>query len=725
MATDPLSNFKSSPFVGQYKGLPIDAFQQSATVLQNRAVQNQDTLDKLDMMAYNISVSDVDENVKQSRMKAIRDEQERISGSGAYEMATDLVRKQSKDFMQDTALNTATSNYKNMTAGMAESQKYSPQQQAAFKMRLANYKGVGEGNEMGQYNTFGPASFYEDIDFNEKIDKFVDDWKANESEWVSNAQKAGYITSGGTKKVTEQEVRDASLRMLQSDPTYRRALEDEARYKLYELTGDINSMAADPNTVIGTRGDENVTALQAAMEDYVEPYAQRESFKATSAGMKTDANFGLKMKMQQEFAGRSVVQGSAINPYEKLTSENWRQTTANQQAQLKSLKDQLSTVDPTANPAQYGALQRQIDAVESQNKTFEQIKKEYRENLADISPEDAQALAFSEKTQGINLARQGDYFFNEPEKAKQVLDAYKEVYGQEAYDALGVTKKTRRNMVTGEEFEIDVVTNLTPLLSTNAKGRRLEDKTYFSDNDFNDYLESQSERFGETPTVILFNQDSKSDQELITDSRSIITAGNIKVSSSTSSDDPNVRNFLTAVADQLIVSGLDAQDGRINVNVPQIDLDASKYDNLSDDVKDAGRELMKSGKNNLYVTPLGSDYKTKFISNLKREAEMQASLGNDYEYNQAMQLIGTFNQQLDANNWDPQISAAVAQPDIKQNIVAGDADISIQVSPIDNSMFMVYDNNGKIITAKDSNKPLLFSRGDVDLYINKVNLVNK
>jgi len=725
MATDPLSNFKSSPFVGQYKGLPIDAFQQSATVLQNRAVQNQDTLDKLDMMAYNISVSDVDENVKQSRMKAIRDEQERISGSGAYEMATDLVRKQSKDFMQDTALNTATSNYKNMTAGMAESQKYSPQQQAAFKMRLANYKGVGEGNEMGQYNTFGPASFYEDIDFNEKIDKFVDDWKANESEWVSNAQKAGYITSGGTKKVTEQEVRDASLRMLQSDPTYRRALEDEARYKLYELTGDINSMAADPNTVIGTRGDENVTALQAAMEDYVEPYAQRESFKATSAGMKTDANFGLKMKMQQEFAGRSVVQGSAINPYEKLTSENWRQTTANQQAQLKSLKDQLSTVDPTANPAQYGALQRQIDAVESQNKTFEQIKKEYRENLADISPEDAQALAFSEKTQGINLARQGDYFFNEPEKAKQVLDAYKEVYGQEAYDALGVTKKTRRNMVTGEEFEIDVVTNLTPLLSTNAKGRRLEDKTYFSDNDFNDYLESQSERFGETPTVILFNQDSKSDQELITDSRSIITAGNIKVSSSTSSDDPDVRNFLTAIADQLIVSGLDAQDGRINVNVPQIDLDASKYDNLSDDVKDAGRELMKSGKNNLYVTPLGSDYKTKFISNLKREAEMQASLGNDYEYNQAMQLIGTFNQQLDANNWDPQISAAVAQPDIKQNIVAGDADISIQVSPIDNSMFMVYDNNGKIITAKDSNKPLLFSRGDVDLYINKVNLVNK
>jgi len=221
------------------------------------------------------------------------------------------------------------------------------------------------------------------------------------------------------------------------------------------------------------------------------------------------------------------------------------------------------------------------------------------------------------------------------------------------------------------------------------------------------------------------NQDSKSDQELITDSRSIITAGNIKVSSSTSSDDPNVRNFLTAVADQLIVSGLDAQDGRINVNVPQIDLDASKYDNLSDDVKDAGRELMESGKNNLYVTPLGSDYKTKFISNLKREAEMQAALGNDYEYNQAMQLIGTFNQQLDANNWDPQISAAVAQPDIKQNIVAGDADISIQVSPIDNSMFMVYDNNGKIITAKDSNKPLLFSRGDVDLYINKVNLVNK
>ena len=139
MATDPLSNFRSSPFVSQYKGLPIDAFQQSATVLQNRAIQNQESLDKLDMMAYNISVSNVDEGVKQARLKSIRDEQERIAGTGAYEMAGDLVRKQGKDFMQDSALNTATSNYQNITAGMTEAQKYSPQQQAAFQMRVKNY----------------------------------------------------------------------------------------------------------------------------------------------------------------------------------------------------------------------------------------------------------------------------------------------------------------------------------------------------------------------------------------------------------------------------------------------------------------------------------------------------------------------------------------------------------------------------------------------------------
>jgi hypothetical protein len=155
--------------------------------------------------------------------------------------------------------------------------------------------------------------------------------------------------------------------------------------------------------------------------------------------------------------------------------------------------------------------------------------------------------------------------------------------------------------------------------------------------------------------------------------------------------------------------------------VPQIDLTADKYKNLDSDVIKAGEKLMESGKNNLYITPVGADYKTKFISSLQREAQTQLQLGNQYEANQAVQLLGTFNQQLDANNWDGQISRAIAQPDIKQNIVAGKADISIQVSPIDNKSFIVYDNKGQIITAQNSNKPRLFSRADVDLLINEVN----
>ena len=725
MAIDPLSNFRSSPFVSQYKGLPIDAFQQSATVLQNRAIQNQESLDKLDMMAYNISVSNVDEGVKQARLKSIRDEQERISGTGAYEMATDLVRKQSKDFMQDSALNTATSNYQNITAGMTEAQKYSPQQQAAFQMRVQNYKGVGEPNELGRYNNFGPASFYEDVDFNEKINEFVKDWKANSQEWVSNAQKAGYITSGGTEQVTEEEVRNAAMMMLQSDPTYRRALEDEARYKLYEATGDINAMAADPNTVIGTRTladgtEENVTALQSAMETYVEPYAQRESYRKTKADMKTDGNFGLKLQMQN-MAGRSIIQGSAINPYEKLTVDNWKEVTGSQQIQLQSLKDQLNTIDPETNPTQYSSVQNQIDAIQSQYNTLQQIQEEYRANLADISPEDSKALAFHEKIQNIAIPRTGDRFFENPDDANTILEAYKEVYGQEAYDALEVGTREGKNMSSGETFTKDILGgNISSLLSAGAQGKRLADKTYWSNNDFNDYLQKQSDRFGESPTVILFSKDNPADVKLMNDARSIVTAGNIKVDASTSSD-PNVRSFLAAVADELIISGVEAQDGRININVPQIDLSAGKYDNLDDDVREAGEKLMQPGKNNLYVTPLGADYKTKIFSSMARDAEQNRLLGNVFEANQAEQLIATYTEQLAGNNWDGQISAAVAQPDIKQNIVAGKADISIQVSPIDNQSFVIYDDKGQIITAPGSNKPRLFNRSGIDSYINAVN----
>ena len=90
MATDPLSNFRSSPFVSQYKGLPIDAFQQSATVLQNRAIQNKDQMDKLDMLAYETAVyGNEDEAIKQAQIKKIREEQERISKTGAYERSAD------------------------------------------------------------------------------------------------------------------------------------------------------------------------------------------------------------------------------------------------------------------------------------------------------------------------------------------------------------------------------------------------------------------------------------------------------------------------------------------------------------------------------------------------------------------------------------------------------------------------------------------------------------
>ena len=204
------------------------------------------------------------------------------------------------------------------------------------------------------------------------------------------------------------------------------------------------------------------------------------------------------------------------------------------------------------------------------------------------------------------------------------------------------------------------------------------------------------------------------------DARSMVRAGNIKIDASTSSD-PNVRNFIAAIYDELVISGIDAQDGRININVPQIDLNAKKYENLDDDVREAGEKLMESGKNNLYITPVGADYKTKFISGLQREAQTQLQLGNQYEANQAVQLLGTFNQQLDANNWDGQISRAIAQPDIKQNIVAGKADISIQVSPIDNQSFVIYDDKGQVITAPGSNKPRLFNRSGIDSYINAVN----
>ena len=664
MATDPLSNFKSSPFVGQYKGLPIDAFQQSATVLQNRGVQNREQLDKLDMMAYEIQTAPIDESIKQARIQSIRDEQERIAQSGAYEMAGDLVRGQVKDFTRDKRLQTAQGTYASYVKNLEESEKYNPAQQVKIQKAYRDYVasgGVGETpDEFGRYNRISPVSFYEDVDIQEKIDKLVDDWKSNKTAWASKAKEEGYITSGSNEQVTEEEVRQAATQMLMADPKISRQLEDEAKYLLYRQSGDLSALDKSATEVVGTQKFKNpktgaieerdITAMDYVMSNYVDPFAARESFVKQERGLKGDSNFSGSRTNAAKLGDVTYMTGSAVNFGYVPDYENYsKEVEAAVQTVAGLEKELLGNITEERR----GEIQNQLANARGEVSRLNEYKQEFMQDLPEL---DKLALIYADKLKALGLDDSkiaSAYLSNSDRQASNQTDAYKGKMSEyrniaratyeEAYqEVYGQPAPTTGRPSSYSEFY--------------KQGDKINDEM-FNDDDFKGFINNLHETASTAPGVYQFSDVLQSSGGLNT-LRTAVQAGNISVyHSGSTGKDEDAAAMIKQIPDlQMVGATQDAGKGaQIAVRVPTYsETDLKK---ISDgDV----REFIEDNQGKLfYVEELGANNLTTKVNSLMLEASKakttSISTGNAAGANYAQEFLDDSRQVANPNYFSTEL----------------------------------------------------------------------
>jgi len=525
---DPLSNFKSSAFVSQYKSIPLQEFQQSAGALQERAIANRENLDKLDMLAYQIETDPVDQAIKDRRLQAIRDEQERIAGSGAYEMAGDLVRQQAKDFAKDKQLQTAKSTYANYSQMMEKAASLNPAQQLKVKQKHADYVakgGVGETpDEFGRYNTIGKVDFYEDQQIQKKVSDLIKGWKSDKTAYAQAVQ-GGYIREGSLESADPKELREAALAMLQADPSIARQINDEARALLYEVTGDLSVVDEnfDPNTPLTLQDGTQISAADYVRSRYADPMVARESFEKRTAGLKGDPTFGsggLDKKLANMVLANT---GSQYNFANIPTGDEY-------QAKLLDMGNLMANYDKTINDPSLSeevrqAAQTNKDALISDYSRIKDLEDQYFNNL---TPEESFAAKFARnlELQGISsipgkssgrlssmisssgFSTGNNVFDNDAKKYSTAQEIYNQTY-QEVYE------KAPEKADFGSMFD------------ALATGRDQINK-FLSSEDFDGYMDEVSNTNTFAPQWLNFNETiRKSNADLTL--QSAIKSGNIEI----------------------------------------------------------------------------------------------------------------------------------------------------------------------------------------------------
>lgn len=296
-----LSNFRSTQFVSQYAGLPIDEFLQSAGALQKRAQQNTQQLDQLEMMAANIKTLDIDQNVKDARLAQINKQMESLAASGAYEHATDRIRMEARDFARDEQLISASTNY-------AKLQKMKEEAKAVGASDIQLQK---IDNAMQLYSQSGGAkaganlqdlAFYKEANLSKEIDGILKGQMA--SGYVTAAPDGnGYIVTSSGEKVTKEDLRKQALAHLASNPQYQRQIEDMARLNVYnetlQSTGD--SKAAynmynnvDAGTLSGYQSN--------IVENIISPSVEKYSYSRTGKKLTGDPLYALAARNSSKVA---------------------------------------------------------------------------------------------------------------------------------------------------------------------------------------------------------------------------------------------------------------------------------------------------------------------------------------------------------------------------------------------------------------------------------------
>lgn len=656
-----LSNFKSTAFVSQYKGLPIDEFLQSATALQQRNIQNRDRMDQLELAANSIKTLAEDDPVKMAQLQAIRDEQERIAQSGAYEHAGDLVRMQAKDFATNAALKQAQANLASYTKQSEEFSKLSPAQQIKLQRARAEYKGVGEGDEFGRFNTFASISAYEDQNINELVDKYVDDWKESGSE--SAVIKGGYIKKYGQEAVTEAEVRDGVLRMLQTDPKIRRQLEDEARYENYQQFASqidengqmmgFRALDMDPSAEVFEDAQGNkMSTLDYVSQRYADPYAIRESYKKTTADIKADPNFGGGGGATAGMKSTILThQSSAFNLGNLPTGSEYQTELANLGTQISSYDEILN--DPAISAEEKEKAQRSKDDLLSKQALFANLKEDY---LSGLPQDKSFAAKFADAIAAAGLSTDNVASAYMQSSDRGANDNATQAYAEKMAEYRDRTKQIY-DQVYQQEFGQPAPNQVRDYNAILRDGSKVND-AWFSSDDFEGHMNQLAEQNSFSPTVVQFNQtaiDAKLPEQL----RTTLSAGNIRAFNSDNvgefKDTEVLRNAIASVP-ELTINGITSETAEgyfTEISIPVLsDKELKKYEgDVADFLEEhAGQEFI--------VQELGSDnvatLARSYIEGSLREVERSLGPGGLQAAQQKLQTAVTmddpyrFGRQIEA-----------------------------------------------------------------------------
>jgi len=285
-----LSNFKSTQFVSQYAGLPVDEFLQSASALQQRGQQNQEKLDQLELMANNIQTMDIDENVKQSRLAEIDKQMTALAESGAYEHAAAQVRTQARDFARDEELMDASANYSKLQKMKAEAKA-----QGATQIQLQYLD-----NAIASYNRGGGAaggsdlaevSFYKEANLAKEVDIILNGQKANKT-IISAPDGSGFINTKTNERVTEADLRKQAVAYLSGDPKFSRQIEDMAKLNIYNTTlSSTNDAEAAMATYESADAATLDTEIGGVIDRLITPAVDKYSYRISGNQLSSDTRF--------------------------------------------------------------------------------------------------------------------------------------------------------------------------------------------------------------------------------------------------------------------------------------------------------------------------------------------------------------------------------------------------------------------------------------------------
>lgn len=380
-----LSNFRSTQFVSQYAGLPIDEFLQSARALQQRAEQNTQQLDQLELMAANIRTLDIDQSIKDARLAQINKQMEALAASGAYEHATDQVRMQARDFARDEDLMNASREYSRLQQMKEEAKAVGATEIQLQKIDNAMqlYAQAGGAKDGA---TLQDLSFYKEKNLSAEIDALLKGQMASGS--IKSAPDGqGYIVTSTNEYVTKEALRTQALSHLASNPEYQRQIEDMARLNVYnqtlQNTGD-NTQAYNMynNVDAQTLGNYQNNII----ENIIAPSVEKYSYRKTGTTLKGDPVWAARAAAAQKAQAHIPISGATdmidLGTVPKNSKEFRAKQTEFEQS-VAALQTQLAAAESAGNEQEASQIREQLNMKQTGLDQLNQVYTKYIQQIED------------------------------------------------------------------------------------------------------------------------------------------------------------------------------------------------------------------------------------------------------------------------------------------------------------------------------------------------------